>query len=113
MNLNKAAAEALVACGYADQWQSFNVMNGKGYRLVIGSQYELVDPFDEDDLTCRRQLDALLEWFKVDVNDVGEMWEAEVSGFVGRYPYTEIRETRREAQIACVKACLEVSDERD
>ncbi|MGD9382361.1 MAG: hypothetical protein PVI03_07945 [Candidatus Thorarchaeota archaeon] len=59
----KKIAEALVECGYADQFQSFKIMAGHGrsYRLAIESDYELLEPFD-DTLEGRRQADALEDW---------------------------------------------------
>ncbi len=124
MNLNKAAAKAMVAAGSADMWQDLSSTDNDGTHrngVQVGvpnetypeiAMIETVDPF-ADTLEGRRQLDALLEWFKVQTNQYGKNTYGYVWGSISRKVRGTYREndTRQEAQIACVKACLEVSDE--
>jgi len=62
--------------------------------------YEPLDPFGNED-----QRQALLEWFKVDCIFLGDKWSSQKSTLSNKNFHKG--GTRKEAENACLKACLE------
>ena len=106
MNLEKAA-QALVECGYASRYlpDTAPALDGvatysNSFYLAVAGGWQRVNPINNE---AQRQ--ALLEWFKVDVNYDSELetWIAESNR---EWEDAPEHKTRIEAENACLKEIL-------